>query len=128
MKALSILQPWAWLIANGYKDVENRSWPTRFRGRFLVHAGKRWGQEQRDDFAFVRERFPEIPLPATFERGGIVGAATLTHCVPRMGSPWFFGPIGFVVADARVIPFVPYRGQLGFFDVPDSIIGEPVHG
>lgn len=37
MKALSILQPWAWLIVNGNKDIENRNWHTRFRGRFLVH-------------------------------------------------------------------------------------------
>lgn len=38
--ALSIRQPWAWLIVNNHKPVENRSWPTSFRGRFLVHAGK----------------------------------------------------------------------------------------
>ena len=32
MKALSIQQPWAWLIAHGKKDVENRTWATAFRG------------------------------------------------------------------------------------------------
>ncbi len=42
MKALSIRQPWAWLIANGYKDIENRSWRTNFRGEFLIHAGKKF--------------------------------------------------------------------------------------
>jgi hypothetical protein len=31
--ALSVRQPWAWLIVNGYKDVENRSWTTHYRGR-----------------------------------------------------------------------------------------------
>ena len=41
MKALSIRQPWAWLIVNGYKDIENRNWRTNFRGRVYVHAGKR---------------------------------------------------------------------------------------
>lgn len=30
---LSIRQPWAWLIVNGYKDIENRTWPTHFRGK-----------------------------------------------------------------------------------------------
>lgn len=40
MKALSIRQPWAWLIVHGGKDIENRSWHTKFRGRFLVHAAK----------------------------------------------------------------------------------------
>ena len=39
--ALSIRQPWAWLIVNGYKDIENRDWPTKFRGRMLVHAPRR---------------------------------------------------------------------------------------
>lgn len=38
--ALSIRQPWAWLIIHGGKDIENRTWPTRFRGRVAVHAGK----------------------------------------------------------------------------------------
>ncbi len=37
---LSIRQPWAWLIVNGYKDIENRTWSTRFRGKVLIHAGK----------------------------------------------------------------------------------------
>jgi hypothetical protein len=40
MKALSIRQPWAWLIVNGYKDIENRSWATKFRGPVLIHAAK----------------------------------------------------------------------------------------
>ena len=40
MKALSIKQPWAWLIVNGYKDIENRTWKTNYRGTFLVHASK----------------------------------------------------------------------------------------
>lgn len=40
MKALSIKQPWASLIALGLKDVENRTWPTHYRGRILIHASK----------------------------------------------------------------------------------------
>ena len=35
---LSIRQPWAWLIAHGWKNIENRTWPTGYRGRFLIHA------------------------------------------------------------------------------------------
>lgn len=47
MKALSILQPWAWLIVEGYKDVENRTWKTGFRGKFLIHA-----PQVVDDYGF----------------------------------------------------------------------------
>lgn len=39
VRALSIRQPWAWLIVHGFKDVEIRSWGTEYRGLFLVHAG-----------------------------------------------------------------------------------------
>ena len=38
MKALSIKQPWASLIAHGIKDIENRNWKTHFRGRIYIHA------------------------------------------------------------------------------------------
>ena len=40
-RALSIRQPWAWLILNGYKDLENRTWRTDYRGPLLIHAGMR---------------------------------------------------------------------------------------
>ena len=40
MKAITISQPFASLIAIGEKFVENRSWPTRYRGPLAIHAGK----------------------------------------------------------------------------------------
>lgn len=43
--ALSIQQPWAWLLVNGFKPVENRSWPTKVRGRIAIHAGKKFDYE-----------------------------------------------------------------------------------
>ena len=43
MKTITIKQPWAWLIIEGVKDIENRTWPTKFRGRVLIHAAaKPW--------------------------------------------------------------------------------------
>jgi hypothetical protein len=38
MKIISIRQPWADLIVNGSKNIENRSWPTSYRGPVLIHA------------------------------------------------------------------------------------------
>jgi hypothetical protein len=112
LPALSILQPWAWLIANGHKDIENRTWSTRFRGRFLIHAGKKF---DIDGHTFVKETFSHIRLPENFERGGIVGVARITNCVQQSASPWFFGPYGFVIDQAHALSFQPARGQLGFF-------------
>ena len=37
MKAISIRQPWAWLIVQGYKDIKNRTWAAKYRGPILIH-------------------------------------------------------------------------------------------
>ena len=113
MLALSIQQPWAWLIVNGYKDVENRSWVTKRRGPILIHAGKKLDIDSLD--VLLRDH-KEIPWPQEFERGGIVGSVVLVDCVTRHSSPWFSGPYGFVLRNAKPLPFRACRGQLGFFD------------
>lgn len=118
MKALSIRQPWAWLIVNGHKDIENRSWPTRIRGPVLIHAAKGMtGAEYNDAYHLALEMGITIPRFNELERGGIVGVATITGCSDNCLSPWFFGKFGFELANARVVPFVPCPGRLGFFDV-----------
>ena len=38
MKILSIRQPWAALIVHGFKETENRTWSTSYRGPVLIHA------------------------------------------------------------------------------------------
>jgi hypothetical protein len=50
--------------------------------------------------------------------GGIIGAATLRAVVRTSSSPWFRGRFGLVLVDPIVLPFMPLRGQLGWFDVP----------
>ena len=127
MKALSIRQPWAWLILNAGKDIENRDWRTHVRGRVLIHAAKgmdfhEWGTAW--DFvrgigashkAMVEGRGITID---TIPRGGIVGSVEIVDCVSESESPWFFGPYGFVLANPKPLPFTPMRGQLGFWRVP----------
>jgi hypothetical protein len=129
--ALSIRQPWAWLILNAGKEIENRDWPTRFRGRFLIHASKGMTLDEYDnavDTAILAGRKRPfkpgtiLPAPKDLEKGGIVGSAELVDCVRHDDSPWFFGTFGFLLRDPRPMPFIPYKGQLGFFNVPDEII------
>lgn len=57
IKAVTIWQPWASLIAWGEKRFETRSWPTKYRGLIAIHAAKRWGWEQRE---VVERRKPYI--------------------------------------------------------------------
>ena len=44
----------------------------------------------------------------------------IVDCVSASASPWFVGEFGFVLRDPQPLPFTPWKGQLGFFDVPDS--------
>jgi hypothetical protein len=46
-----------------------------------------------------------------------VGQAEIVDVVTASRSPWFFGPLGFVLRKARPLSFMPYKGQLGFFEV-----------
>lgn len=117
MMALSIRQPWAWLIVHGHKPVENRTWPTSHRGDTLIHAGKVFDHE---GLAAVLSVFPHLRpvLPQQYELGGIVGRAQLVACVQQHPSRWFNGPWAFVMFEPKPVPFMPLRGQLGFFDVP----------
>lgn len=55
-------------------------------------------------------------------RGGIVGIVDIVDSVRSSPSPWYMGEVGFVLANARSLPFTPYKGTLGFFEVPDAIV------
>jgi hypothetical protein len=129
MKALSIRQPWAFAITMGCKPVENRDWPTRFRGPVLIHTGKR---EETDDIDYVLDLMAKVSgetreaIGSGYRNhralGAIVGAARLVDCVTHMDSPWFNGPYGFVFEKPLWCNIVPCRGQLGFFDVPADVL------
>lgn len=114
MKAISIRQPWAWLILNAGKDIENRDWPTKFRGRILIHASKGM---TRDEYEEGQGLGAELPPFEALERGGIVGSVEIVGCITESTSSWFLGRYGFQLANPEKLPFRPYRGQLGIFDV-----------
>lgn len=122
MKALSIRQPWAWLIIHGGKDIENRSWPTNYRGRFLVHAGKGMTREEyADGYSFALEcGVTDLPRFDELQRGGVVGSVELVDCVDSSDSPWYMGQKAFVLRNPQHLPFTPMRGQLSFFEVSDE--------
>ena len=135
MLALSIRQPWASLIIKAGKDIENRDWPTRVRGRILVHAAKGMTRSEHDDAIFsavnaIRSDNRNAGATQTrtlrdlgfayedLARGGFIGTVEIVDCVQDSYSPWFFGRYGFVLRDPQPMAFVPWKGQLGFFDVP----------
>lgn len=78
---------------------------------------------------------PRVELPL----GGIVGVCDLVDVIMPGGvygsraypsdpaqsaeSPWYMGGLGLVLANVRPLLFTPYKGELGFFDVPEDIAG-----
>lgn len=126
--ALTIKQPWAELIAHGFKDIENRSWPTKFRGWVLIHASKRDDQDEWDSArSLIQSRKILIGRSSEkFGRGGVVGVARIVDCVRESSSPWFVGEFGFVLADASPLPFFACRGALGFWrcEYPEALLSE----
>ena len=122
VKVIVIRQPWAWLIVNGYKDIENRSWHTRYRGKLLIQASA--NLPSKSDMEEFREyaRKRGARLPEEFEMGGIVGIVQLDDCVTRSRSKWFSGDVGWVLSKPTKLSFTPLKGRLGLFDPPKRVL------
>jgi hypothetical protein len=161
VKALSLTQPWAWVILNLGKRIENRTaWKgCAFRGPILLHAAKGMGTHAEIDLTVecILERtsgreaerllneavqprpsstrfFGWAPRP-TLPRMGIVGRARIDGVIRNEADfaayasnvsnaeeqrRWWFGGFALVLADVEPVPFVPWKGALGLFDVPDD--------
>jgi len=127
MKAISIRQPFAWLIAQGSKNIENRTWTTPYRGSVLIHAGRHVDPGLLAQFNLaVKEQNPGTPAPLV-HIGGIIGIVDLVDIVTTSDNEWFNGPYGWVLANARPLEFHPCAGKLGIFDVdyPHQIDSTP---
>jgi hypothetical protein len=139
MQALSIKQPWATLIAQGYKKIENRTWVTSYRGPLLIHASKGGdpdfyegaGEKQmlRLDawLAYLAQhdldaRNTLLADPLFYPRGGVIGVADLTGIVDKSDDTWFCGPHGWVLENARPLLFYPCKGALWLFGVPNEAL------
>ena len=118
LRALTIRLPWAWLVVNGYKDIENRSRRTHYRGPLLIPAGLEKSEFNDDTAEYIKSKY-NVDIPLTIELGGIVGIVDLVDCVENHSSPWYvMGNFGWVLDDTRRLPFRPCKGALGLF-VPD---------
>jgi activating signal cointegrator 1 len=130
MKALTISQPYASLIASGEKWIENRTWPTSYRGAVAIHAGKGTQYLGQDE---LKE----------YHTGCVIAIANLTACVsagelsmhgndgvaqslliPGTSKTWADalkhkhaeGPWCWILEDIRKIAPVPCRGAQGLWN------------
>jgi hypothetical protein len=149
VKALSGRQPWWWAILHAGKRIENRRMvvrgvvrpPTwhRYREPILLHAAKGCTSlEYADAFLWMKRAGFALEMPpiADMPRGGIVGRAriidvlpphngqTCNHLLEHFDSGvdhrWHMPEqYGFVLTDVEPLPFRPWPGSLGLFEVPE---------
>lgn len=128
MKALTLTQPWASLVALGLKRIETRPWQTRYRGQLAIHAAKGFPAQARrfaDEERF-RGRLPErLPFGAILCTVDLVGchptsliAPGLVGLEPLYGDytagrwAWLFKPDSLRVLETPV----PAKGALGLWE------------
>jgi hypothetical protein len=110
IKTLTIQQPWAHLIIDGNKTIENRSWKTDYRGPLLIHAGRKLDRD-----ADILARFGITLDTSSLVYGAAIGVVDLIDIVEQHPSPYFVGPFGLVLANPRACIPVPMNGKLGLF-------------
>jgi hypothetical protein len=131
MKALSIKNPWAYLIFHGGKDIENRTYATMFRGKLLIHASKQ--------SMYVKNCIELMPkhlhlsyddvrnlcIKSESTNGLIIGSVLLVDCIPNSKSDWAQnGCWHWVLESPTLLPEpVPASGKLGFWEAGDYGFG-----
>lgn len=137
IKALSLKQPYAWLIANGYLLVDDRTWGTGYRGPMLIHASKGLYEQ----YYYYIKTSTHIPIPDKdkLDYGGVVGIAKLVLCskpgdlpagISRQQRAHFGGVhqdyYGFLFEQATPLAFMPCAGKLGIFEIDmDKLLSAP---
>jgi len=137
MKALSVRQPWAWLIVNGIKDVENRSWKLGLSFKkegielpikLLIHASRTIDMYGGIDWEFIsfnltipeREQLLSVLDNGIdgFQFGGIVGVVDLVGFSKTHESVWADPHFThWILENAKPLPFKACKGKLGLFEV-----------
>jgi hypothetical protein len=141
MKALTLTQPWATLVAIGAKKIETRGWNTLHRGPVAIHAAKTFPEEAAR--LCLRRPFMDALTGAgvtgvdMLPLGAIVAVANLQHVCPTEAFARYprsltdqerafgdYSPRRFAWMLTNVRPLrepVPCRGALGLWRVPDEV-------
>lgn len=138
MKALTVKQPWAWAIAEGYKPVENRTWPPPryiIGQRIAIHASARIDKVELLAYeelgAGPSPRYDTLPTGCIVATAIVIGYCTDTAkvCLHDLrdsydphSDPWFCGPFGWLPSDVRKVIPIPCKGALGLWDVPKEYL------
>jgi activating signal cointegrator 1 len=144
VKALTLTQPWATLIAVGAKKIETRSWSTPYRGRIAIHAakgftsigGKRGFQEQCEVPSFrwgLTSAEKPLPLGAIVALADLVDvkmidmklrASVLARPTPEIEfGDYESGRFAWFLENVKALPIpIPCVGHLSLWDVPEDLL------
>lgn len=126
-RALTLSEPWAWLIEQGFKDVENRTTHFKFTGRMFVHSAKTISPKYKAISDMVKSHNGiEIPPVWWLERnrcGRVVAVMQVAEMKAHIDSPWkmkrqWAWPIEWCHS---VNPTEVIRGAQGFWRVPQNL-------
>jgi hypothetical protein len=124
VRVLTVRQPHAYLLIHGslnagFKDVENRSKPTKYRGTLLIQASAKVDQAAYADY--IAEGV-ELPPADGLVTGAIIGSVQVTGCVRDSRSRWAILRYWhwLTTAPQAADPVIPIKGQLSMFDAPDG--------
>lgn len=119
MKVITVRPPWAHAIIHGGKDVENRSWSTKYRGSLAIHAG------------LTVHKNVTSPAGVLLERGAlgaIIGTVELVDVVEDSSSKWANHPelarYHWVLANPRPVEPIPHSGRLGLSHLNDDVASQ----
>ncbi|MDD5417675.1 MAG: ASCH domain-containing protein [Candidatus Nanoarchaeia archaeon] len=120
VKVLSLKQPWAHLLATGKKTIELRTWHTKYRGEFYIHASKNINLEECRKLNLN---------PKELITGAIIGKCTITgirkyntekemkHDYNKhLASSYKIPCYGFIIENAETITPIKAKGKLNFFE------------
>lgn len=147
MRGLTVRQPWAWAIARGGKNIENRTVRWRYRGALAIHAAVNWSPPRSSTEALAAawsrvhgRRVPMRPASKAFVYGAVIAVAELVDvhpqtaaCDPEVCAPWGEASytaadggrrvaiVHLVLVDVQPVAPVPCVGFLGLWTVPDDV-------
>jgi len=130
MKALSIKQPWASLIANGFKDIENRTWKTNFRGKIYIHAPNSpsftgaYRLNLPEGFWMGLSEIERNIVLLSSRRSAIIGEVEIVDCINDSKSIWAMeNHWHWVLKNAELYkdPILNVKGKLSFWEFENTI-------
>ena len=128
MKALSVKQPWAFLIGGEEKTIELRSWQTDYRGDLLICAAK----SEKDAWAIVDGVEHQLPAGVMMCVAELVDVRKIDNTPENCDAAFVDeiepGVFGWFLENVRHVRLVPINGKLRLFDVDDQLIEYPADG